>query len=203
MNSSPPGAPCHSLPTSTSKGLRQGQVARGSSTSPEQMPAPAFLERRRKWRVLKRGRSCYEVDASIFMVIRSGLLGRACLQIFLFGCTGPAQSVAAVTQDETHKHCARHRLRRDYFPPAIQETVPNDAVQVQAETTRSPNREASITRSDGFASVDTAPLAADAWGESKGSPDPYDPISRRPFSVMSRPEPTCSFKAGAGMGESA
>jgi len=44
---------------------------------------------------------------------------------------------------------------------------------VQAGTTQSPNREASITPSNGFASVEveTAPLAADAWGEMlRGAP---------------------------------
>jgi hypothetical protein len=42
---------------------------------------------------------------------------------------------------------------------------------MQAETTQSPNTVASTTTSDGLASDDTAPLAADAWGEMlRGAP---------------------------------
>ena len=89
-------------------------------------------------------------------------------------CTAPAQSAAAVTQHDPQQ-ASRVGTEADATdsPPATQETVPNDPLQVQAETTQSPNREASITPSNGFSSVEveTAPLAADAWGEMlRGAP---------------------------------
>ena len=89
-------------------------------------------------------------------------------------CTAPAQSVAAVIQDDTQQASRVGTEAGTTDPaPATQETVPNDPLQVQAGTTQSPNREASITPSNGFASVEveTAPLAADAWGEMlRGAP---------------------------------
>jgi hypothetical protein len=89
-------------------------------------------------------------------------------------CTAPAQSAAAVIQDDTQQasRVGTEPGATD-SAPATQETVPNDPVQVQAETTQSPNRQASITPSNGFASVEveTAPLAANAWGEMlRGAP---------------------------------
>ena len=80
-------------------------------------------------------------------------------------CTAPAQSAAAVIQDDP-KQASRVGTESGTTDPApaTQETVPNDAVQVQ-------DTDASTTTSDGLASVDTAPLAADAWGEMlRGAP---------------------------------
>ena len=87
-------------------------------------------------------------------------------------CTAPAQSAAAVIQDDP-KQASRVGTESGTTDPApaTQETVPNDPLQVQAGTTQSPNREASITPSNGLPSVETAPLAADAWGEMlRGAP---------------------------------
>ena len=86
-------------------------------------------------------------------------------------CTVPAQSAAAVTQHDPQQasRVGTEEGATD-SPPATQETVPNDAVQVQAEKTQGPNTDASTTTSDGLASDDT-PLAADAWGEMlRGAP---------------------------------
>ena len=80
-------------------------------------------------------------------------------------CTAPAQSAAAVIQDDP-KQASRVGTESGTTDPApaTQETVPNDAVQVQ-------DTDASTTTSDGLASVDTAPLADDAWGEMlRGAP---------------------------------
>ena len=89
-------------------------------------------------------------------------------------CTAPAQSAAAVIQDDPQQASRVGTEAGATDPaPATQETVPNDPLQVQAGTTQSPNREASITPSNGFASVEveSAALAADAWGEMlRGAP---------------------------------
>ena len=80
-------------------------------------------------------------------------------------CTAPAQSAAAVIQDDPKQPSRVGTESGTTDPaPATQETVPNDAVQVQ-------DTDASTTTSDGLASVDTAPLADDAWGEMlRGAP---------------------------------
>ena len=112
------------------------------------------------------------MDASIFMVIRSGPIRRNCLQHLAFGLYRSAQSAAAVIQDDPKQASRAGTESGTTDPaPATQETVPNDRLQVQAGTTQSPNREASSTLSNGSPSVETAPLAADAWGEMlRGAP---------------------------------
>ena len=105
------------------------------------------------------------MDASVLLVIRSGLIRRDCLQLFPFGAYRSGASAAAVTRHDPQQasRVGTEEGATD-SPPATQETVPNDAVQVQ-------DTDASTTTSDGLASDDTAPLAADAWGEMlRGAP---------------------------------
>ena len=89
-------------------------------------------------------------------------------------CTAPAQSAAAVIQDDP-KQASRVGTEAGTTDPApaTQETVPNDPLQVQAGTTQSPNREASITPSNGLASVDDCAAGGRCMGgDAKGSPGP-------------------------------
>ena len=86
-------------------------------------------------------------------------------------CTAPAQSAAAVIQDDP-KQASRVGTESGATDPApaTQETVPNDPLQVQAGTTQSPNREASIALSHGLAfSRGCATGGRCMGGDAKGS----------------------------------